>query len=183
MGRIVAMMSLSLDGFIEGPDHDLSWHQVSEELHLEINEHLAASSAFLHGGRMQRMMDDYWPTADQDPEATPAMRAFQKIWLTKPKIVFSHTLAADDATVGVLRRVDKAEVQALKDIAKGDLHVGGATIPAELARMGLIDEYRLYVVPTALGSGTPLFRERVDLELLESRPYDNGVVRQRFRPA
>ena len=182
MGRLVAMMSVSVDGFIEGPDHDLSWHQVSEELHLEFNELLAGSSAFLHGGRMQRMMDDYWPTAHEDPDASPAMLQFQKIWSTKAKIVFSRTFTTDDPLVGVLHQIDASEVQALKDLSKSDLHLGGATITAELGRLGLIDEYRLYAVPTALGSGTPLFPERIDLELLESHAYDTGVVRNRYRP-
>lgn len=182
MGRLIAMMSLSLDGFIEGPGQDISWGRISEEIHLEFNDYLAASSAFLHGGRIQRMMDDYWPTADQDPEASPATLAFQKIWQTKTKFVFSRTLTTDDPTVGVLRRVDATEVQALKDLAKNDLYLGGAAITAELARLGLIDEYRLYVMPTALGEGTPLFAERVDLELLESRAFDNGVVLNRYRP-
>jgi dihydrofolate reductase len=183
MGRLVAMMSLSVDGFIEGPDADIGWHRVSEDLHLEFNEQLAASAAFLHGGRMQRMMDDFWPTADQDPDASPATLAFREIWLSKPKIVFSRTLTTQDPTVGVLHRIDRTEVQALKDIAKGDLHVGGATITAELGRLGLIDEYRFYVMPVALGSGTPLFPERAPLELLETRDCGDGVVLSRYRPA
>lgn len=183
MGRIVAMMSLSLDGFIEGADADIGWHRVSEELHLEFNEVLAASSAFLHGGRMQRMMDDYWPTAHEDPEASRATLEFQQIWNTKPKIVFSRTLTIDDPRVGVLRQIEGTEVQALKDIATGDLHVGGATITAELGRLGLVDEYLLYAMPTALGEGTPLFPERVELELLESHACGNGVVRNRYRPS
>jgi dihydrofolate reductase len=92
MRKIVVQMMLSLDGCFEGPDHDISWHQVDEELHAHFNEQLATMSAFLEGRVSYELMEAFWPTADQDPENPPTMRDFAGIWRAVPKIVYSRTL-------------------------------------------------------------------------------------------
>ena len=73
MRKIVVHMMLSLDGYFEGPDHDLSWHRVDEELHAHFNEQLATKSAFLEGRVSYELMEAVWPTADQDPDNPPVM--------------------------------------------------------------------------------------------------------------
>ena len=92
MRKIVVHMMLSLDGYFEGPDHDLSWHLVDEELHAHFNEQLATMSAFVEGRVTYELMEAFWPTADQDPDSPPTMREFAGIWRAVPKIVFSRTL-------------------------------------------------------------------------------------------
>src|SRR5262245_44552352 len=82
MGKIVYTLSASLDGFIERPDGDISWHRVDEELHSYFNEKFDAFGAFVSGGVTYRMMADFWPTADSAPESTPAMVEFARIWRT-----------------------------------------------------------------------------------------------------
>ena len=67
MSKIVLMMSVSLDGFIEGPNRELDWHLVDDELHRHFNEELAAMGAFLDGRVTYELMADFWPTADADP--------------------------------------------------------------------------------------------------------------------
>jgi dihydrofolate reductase len=88
MRKIVVHMMLSLDGYFEGPDHDLSWHLVDEELHAHFNEQLATMSAFLEGRVTYQLMEAVWPTADQNPDYPPTMREFAGIWRAVPKIVF-----------------------------------------------------------------------------------------------
>jgi hypothetical protein len=75
MSRIVVQMSVSLDGFFEGPDADISWGLVDDEVHTDVNEFLAGMGAFLMGRVNYQMMDAFWPTADQDPESTEPMRS------------------------------------------------------------------------------------------------------------
>ena len=174
------MLSVSLDGFIAGPDGDLSWHLVDDELHWEFNRQLAPMSAFLEGRVMYEMMNGFWPTADEDPESTPPMVEFAQIWRGTPKLVYSRTLDKADPTATIVRDVLPDEVRALKDQPGGDLSLGGAELAAAFQRHGLVDEYRLYVNPIALGEGKPLFAERVELQLAESRAFDNGVVLQRY---
>jgi dihydrofolate reductase len=184
LGQIVVSMSVSLDGFIEGPeDGDLSWHMVDDELLAHFNEQLAGMSAFLDGRVTYELMAEVWPTADQDPESSRAMREFARIWRDMTKVVYSRTLERADWNTTVVREVVPDEVRALAASASGDLAVGGAELAASFQRLGLIDEYRLYVHPLVIGRGRPLFRTpdlRMDLRLEETRTFGNGVVLLRY---
>src|SRR6478735_6629525 len=92
MRKIILAMQVSLDGFFEGPDRDLSWHMVDDELHRHFNEQLAAMSAFLDGRVTYELMAGFWPTADADPALSAPMAEFAQIWRDMPKIVYSRTL-------------------------------------------------------------------------------------------
>ena len=179
MGKIVVMMSVSLDGFFEGPDRDLSWHLVDDEVHTYFNAELSAMSAFLDGRVTYELMAGFWPTADEDPESSPPMREFARIWRDMRKVVYSRTLEKADWNTTVVHEVVPEEVRALT--AGGDVALGGADLLATFERLGLVDEYRLYVHPVVLGRGRRLFPEtRIDLRLEETRPFGNGVVLLRF---
>jgi dihydrofolate reductase len=179
MRKIVLHMTVSLDGFFEGPDHDIGWHLVDDELHTYVNEHLAPMSAFLEGRVSYELMEGFWPTADQDPDISPPMKEFAGIWRGMPKIVFSRTLEHVGPNAEVRREVDPAEIRALKEQPGGDMAVGGADLADTFRRYDLIDEYRLYVNPVLLGRGRQLFAPAdspSDLRLVETRTFGNGVV-------
>ena len=176
-------VSVSLDGFHEGPDGDLGWHLVDEELHEHFNTELAGMSAFLDGRVSYELMAGYWPTADEDPANDPAAAAFAKIWRDMPKVVYSRTLKEAGWNSTIVREVVPEEVRAMADAAPGDLALGGARLAAAFRRHGLVDEYRLYVVPVVLGVGTPLFDPAegpVRLALAGTRTFGNGVVLLRY---
>jgi dihydrofolate reductase len=186
MRKIILMMSVSLDGYIEGPDRDIGWHRVDEELHRHFNEELAAMGGFLDGRVTHELMEAFWPTADQDPACNATMAEFARIWRDKPKIVFSRTLERADWNTTIMREVDVDEIRALKEQPGGDLSLGGADLAASFMRHGLVDEYRVYVHPVLIGRGKPLFPASdtmADLQLVESRAFGNGVVLLRYRPA
>jgi dihydrofolate reductase len=178
---VVVMLSVSLDGYFEGPGGDLSWHRVDEVLHTEFNQVLAGMGAFLQGRVMFEEMAAFWPTADRDPESSPAMVEFAGIWRDKPKVVYSRTLEKAQWNSVVVRDVVAEEVLALKE-KYGDLALGGGDVAAAFLELDLVDELRLYVQPVMLGGGRRLLPEgrRVDLELRESRRFDNGVVLVRY---
>jgi dihydrofolate reductase len=183
MRKVVLMMSVSLDGFIEGPNREIDWHRVNEELHLHFNEEIGKMGALLDGRVTHELMADFWPTADQDPASTPAMVAFARIWREMPKFVYSRTLERADWNTTVVRDVVPEEVRALKEQPGGDLGLGGADLAAAFLRLGLVDEFRLYVHPVLIGAGKRLFRESetpTDLRLAESRAFSNGVVLLRY---
>jgi len=92
MRKIILMMSVSLDGYIEGPDRELDWQLVDDELHTHFNEQLSQMGAFLDGRVTHELMAGFWPTADTDPSSTGPMVEFARIWRDMPKIVFSRTL-------------------------------------------------------------------------------------------
>jgi dihydrofolate reductase len=140
MGRVVLTMSVSLDGYVEGPDRDISWHRVDDEVHRYFNEVLARMGAFVSGRVTYELMAGFWPTADADPESTPPVAEFARIWRDKPKIVYSRTL--DDAgwNTTVVREVVPAQVRELA-AAYGDLALGGADLAATFLRHDLVDEF------------------------------------------
>jgi dihydrofolate reductase len=183
MRKVVLGMSISLDGFFEGPGHDLSWHLVDDELHTDFNQRLGAMGAFLDGRVTYELMAEFWPTADQDPASTAPMVEFARIWRDMPKIVYSRTLDKADWNSTVVRDVVPEEVRELKAQPGGDLALGGATLADTFRRLDLIDEYRIYVHPVLIGRGTPLFTTSdtsTPLELVETKAFGNGVVLLRY---
>jgi dihydrofolate reductase len=183
LGRLIYSMSVSLDGFVETPSRSLDWVLVDEELHAVFNDEARAMSAFLYGRRMYELMAGYWPSAETDPSASPAMLEFARIWKDKPKIVFSRTLERIDWNSRLVRDDAAAEVARLKAEPGFDMDVGGPTTAAPLIRLGLVDEFRLFVHPVILGGGKPFFpalEDRIGLTLLETRRFDSGVVYLRY---
>jgi len=186
MRKIILMMSVSVDGFIEGPDRELDWQMVDDELHSHFNEQLGAMGAFLNGRVTHELMAGFWPTADRDPSSTRPMVEFARIWRDMPKIVFSRTLDRAGWNTTVVREVVAEEIQELKAQPGGDMVLGGADLAAAFMRHDLIDEYRLYVHPVVIGRGKPLFQPsdvRVNLRLAETRTFGNGVVLLRYQRA
>lgn len=183
MRRIVVVSSISVDGFFEGPDRGLEWNLVDEEVHQHFNDFLGEMSAFLEGRVTYELMEEYWPTADQDPDVSPTMAEFAGIWRQMPKVVYSRTLERVGPNATLVRDVVPEEVRALKARPGGDMVLGGPNLTAAFEQHGLVDEYRLYVHPVVLGRGHPLFPpsdDRIHLRLIETRRFGNGVVMLRY---
>ena len=186
MRKIIVWLSVSLDGFYSGPDGGLEWHLVDDELHQHFNDVLRGMGAFLEGRVSYELMEEFWPTADQDPESPPVMVEFAGIWREMPKVVYSRTLERAGSNATIVRDVVPEEVLALKAQPGGDMPLGGAVLAAAFEEHGLVDEYRLYVHPVVLGRGRPLFPpsdRRIHLRLLETRRFGNGVVLLRYERA
>ena len=183
MKRIVLFSGMSIDGFVDGPDGDISWHRVDEELHDHMNEVISQASGLLEGRVSHQLMSDFWPTADQDPDASPAIVEFAGIWRALPKVVYSRTLESDEWAT-VVREVVPEEVQALKE-GEGVLILGGANLSASFLELDLVDELRVYIHPVLVGGGKRLFPGGItrDWELVETHVFGNGVVLTRYRRA
>lgn len=183
MRKLILSISMSLDGFFEGPDHDIDWHFVDEELHQHFNDELGRMGAFIHGRVTYELMAEFWPTADADPANAGTVAEFAVIWRDMPKYVYSRTLTEAGWGSTIVREVDPDAIRALKVEPGGDLVVGGPMLADAFRRHGLIDEYRIYVHPVLIGRGTPLFRDtdtRTNLSLVETRRFGSGVVLLRY---
>ena len=183
MRKIVFMMSVSLDGYFEGPDHDLGWQLISDELHRHFNEWLATAGAFLDGRVTYELMASYWPTADQDPAASAPMKEFARIWRDTPKIVFSRTLEQAGWNTTIVREVVPEQIAELKARPGGDMVIGGSVLASAFWAHDLIDELRLYVQPVLLGRGRLLFQPSdvtLRFRLAEAQPFADGVVLLRY---
>jgi dihydrofolate reductase len=179
MGKLIYLMNVSLDGYVETPDHGLEWANVDEELHSWFNDQLRGHGAELYGRRLYEVMAAYWPTAEADPSATPAMLEFARIWNPMPKIVFSSTLHDVDWNSRLVHGDVGEELARLRTEFDGDLSVAGPTLASAFIRRGLVDEYRLVVHPVILGAGTPFFPQLerpIGLRLIETRRFANGAT-------
>lgn len=183
MRKIIVMMSVSVDGFMAGPNGELDWHLVDDELHSHLNARLAVAGGFLDGRVTYELMAGFWPTADADPSASRPTAEFARIWRDMPKTVFSRTLERAEWNTTVVHELVPEEIRALKRQPGGDLVVGGADLAAAFARHDLIDEYWVYVHPVVIGDGKPMFARTgstLVLGLIESRVFGNGVVLLRY---
>ena len=172
--RVIYSMSVSLDGFIAGPDGEIDWAAPDEELMAFHNEQSRELDAHLCGrGLYEDMLP--WETREGD---------FAGIWKAIPKVVFSTTLENVQGNARLATESVAEELSRLGKTPGADVSVGGAGLAATLVEQDLIDEYRLFVNPVVLGGGTPFFperRERRELELVETRTFGSRVVYLRYR--
>ena len=182
MNKLIYSMSISADGYVNDVDGNISFTVPSEELHRFHNERARTLGAHLLGRRLYDIML-FWETVKDDPDAPEVMLEFAEIWCPLPKVVFSRTLQSVEGNYRLSSGSVAEEVERLKAEANGDIGVGGAGLAAECIRLGLIDEYHIFVAPVILGGGTPFFprlEQRLELELAETRTFDE-VVFMRYR--
>jgi dihydrofolate reductase len=183
MRKLIYSMGVSLDGFIAGPDSEIDWSAPDEELHRFHNQQARETGAYLYGRRLYEVMR-YWETADEEPSAPEHELEFARIWKDTPKIVFSKTLEEVEGNARLVRDGVAEEVAKLKKQPGKELAVGGAGLASTFMKLGLIDEYRLFVSPVVLGGGTPYFPaldERINLELVETQTFGSRVLYVRYR--
>lgn len=184
MRKVTYSMTATLDGYVVGPDGTFDWSVPDEEVFRLATDEVRGLGAHLLGRRLYETMLS-WETVDQHPSLDYATREFATLWRALPKVVFSTTLAEVEgncrlATGGLAEEI--ARLRAESD--EGDIAIGGATLAAEAAELGLIDEYRIRVDPVLVGGGTRYFAAReklVDLELIESRTLNSRVLYLRYR--
>jgi dihydrofolate reductase len=176
--KLIYSMSMSLDGYIEGPDGNFDWTAPDEELHRFHNERVAKLGGHILGRRLYETMR-YWETAHEDRAATDYALEFAEIWNALPKVVFSGTL---DGVVGDTRLAQGSiaeEVVALQERSGKDVAIGGSELAGEAIELGLVDDLQLFINPVIVGGGKPFFPslDRIaHLELVETRTFGSRVV-------
>ena len=183
MRTVIYSMSVSLDGFIAGPDGDIGWTAPDEELFRFHVQQTREIGAHLMGrGLYEAMLP--WET-QEEWWSDPAAPEFARIWQAIPKVVFSTTLREVQGNARLASDDVAREVARLRAApGEGVISVGGAGLAATLIELDLIDEYRLFVNPVVLGGGTPYFPaldHRIELELLETRTFGSRVAYLRHR--
>ncbi|MDX6664808.1 MAG: hypothetical protein QOG68_1014 [Solirubrobacteraceae bacterium] len=183
MRALIYSATVSLDGFIAGPGGEIDWSPPGEELHRFHTERVRELGAHLCGRRLYETMA-FWDTVDESSALPDHMLEFAEIWNALPKIVFSTTLEDVGGNARLATGSVADEIARLREQPGGDIEIGGAGLASEAMRLGLIDDYRLFVSPLLLGGGTPYFPdldERIGLELVETRTFESRVVYLRYR--
>jgi dihydrofolate reductase len=186
MRSVTYSMSASLDGYIVGPDGAFDWTVPDAEVFRFWIDEIREVGVHLMGRRLYETML-YWETAEQDQSLDDSELEWAALWKPLPKVVFSTTLSAVQGTARLASGGLAEEIERLRaEPGEGEIAIGGATLAAEAAALGLIDEYRVMVYPVLVGGGTSYFPQRerrVDLELVETRTFSSSVVYLRYRVA
>lgn len=186
MRSVTYAMGVSLDGYVVGPDGRFDWAAPDEEVFRLATDEVRKADVHLMGRRLYETML-YWESVDQNPSLGFSTLEFAALWRALPKVVFSRSLSkvrgnARLASAGLAEEIRRWR----SEPGDGDIAIGGATLAAEAAASGLIDEYRLRVHPVLVGGGIAFFsphERRVDLEPVETRTFDSRVVYLRYRVA
>ena len=174
-------MHISLDGFVAGLNGEMDWIKVDEEIFDYVGKRINESNTALYGRVTYQMMENYWPTAADNPTATRHDIEHSKWYSTVHKIVLSKTLKdtglnnTEIISDNLLERINEIKQQAGGDICL----FGSPDATHSLMQLNLIDGYWLFVNPIILGQGIPLFvnfNEKINLKLLTTRHFNCGVT-------
>ena len=186
MRSVTYSMSVSLDGYIVGPDGEFNWTAPDAEVFRFWIDEIRGVDVHLLGRRLYETML-YWETAEQDQSLDDADREWIALWNPLPKVVFSTTLSEVQGNARLASGGLAEEIERLRaEPGDGEIAIGGATLAAQASELGLIDEYRAMVYPVLVGGGIPFFPQherRVDLDLVETRTFGSKVVYLRYRVA
>jgi dihydrofolate reductase len=183
MAKLIYTAITSLDGYIADEHGEFDWAAPDSDVHAFINDLERPIGTYLYGRRLYEVMV-FWETAPAQPNQPPVGLDYAKLWQAADKIVYSTTLqATSSARTRIERTFDPNAVRAMKDAADRDLSIGGPALAAHAFRAGLVDEVRLFVSPLTVGAGNPFLpdRLRLNLQLLDERRFDNGVVYLQYR--
>ena len=181
MRKLISFMHISLDGFVAGPNGEMNWINVSEELFDYVGKRIANTDTAMYGRKTYEMMEGYWPTAGDAPDASKHDIEHSQWYNKVDKLVLTKTMRGKKADkVKFISDNIFSEINSFKQApGKNVMIFGSPTAAHSLMEYNLIDEYWLFVNPILLGQGIPLFAEiktRIDLKLLETKVFHCGVT-------
>lgn len=182
MRKVISFMHITLDGFVAGPNGELNWAKVDQELFDYVGNRIKTGDTALYGRTTYQMMEGYWPTAGDKPKATKHDIEHSKWYNNVHKVVLSKSLQSSNLTnttiisENLADRLNEFKQKTGEDI----LLFGSPTATHSLIEQNLIDGFWLFVNPIILGQGVPLFKnvgDRINLKLLPTtRQFSNGVT-------
>ncbi len=184
MRKVIVSNMVTVDGLFAGPNGEIDWHVVDDEFFRFAVKQLNEVDTLLFGRLTYEGMASYW-TTEQALKDDPVITGYMN---DLAKIVFSRTLDRADWKNTTLLKGDLAEeIRRLKQQPGKDMVIfGSGEIVSALTQIGLIDEYRMFIVPVILGSGKPLFtglNHGVPLKLIQATPYPSGTLFLTYQPA
>jgi dihydrofolate reductase len=181
MRKIISFMHMSLDGFVAGPNGEMDWIKVDEEIFDYVGKRINEEDTALYGRVTYQMMENYWPTAGDEPNASKHDIEHSKWYKNVHKVVLSKTMKGAGLTNTTIisdnltERINEIKREPGPEIAL----FGSPTATHSLIQLDLIDGYWLFVNPIVLGRGIPLFldiKDRIKLNLLNTRQFTCGVT-------
>lgn len=189
MRSLVYFMHSSLDGFVAGTNGELNWVKIDDELFDFVSTLTDQADTALYGRVTYQMMEAYWPTAGEKPDASKHDKEHSVWYKNVSKVVLSKTMNetglqntrvfSDNLTENINNLKQSGE-----NGSKNILIFGSPRASHSLLNLGLVDEYWIFVNPVLLGEGIPLFKDvtgKVKLKLLESKTFTSGVIALHYK--
>jgi dihydrofolate reductase len=174
-------MHISLDGFVAGPNGEMDWIKVDDEIFDHVGKRINKGDTALYGRVTYELMESYWPTAADNPKASKHDIEHASWYKQVRKLVLSTTLK--EAGLANTKIISGNLSEKINEIKKGEgediLLFGSPTATHALMQLGLIDGYWLFVNPVIIGKGKPLFvdvKEKIKLKLLGTKQFTSGVT-------
>ncbi|HEY5926331.1 MAG TPA: dihydrofolate reductase family protein [Kofleriaceae bacterium] len=184
MRNLISLAHISLDGFMAGPDGDMSFLSMTPEMGDLIYPLINTVDLSVYGRVTYQLMESYWPTLGDGPEVGAPERKHARWYNGVQKLVASRTLATASATTRIVRDDIVGALRAAKQEKGGDIMVfGSPTLMHTLIAADVIDTYQLTIQPVLVGRGTPLFanvEKQQRLQLRDTKTFSNGVIAARY---
>jgi dihydrofolate reductase len=192
MGKLIYLITTSLDGYVADKNGNFNWAMPSEEVHLFVNDTVRNVGMSLMGRKMYEVMK-VWDEIPTEGVSGPymdgpseAMNDFAKIWRASKKIVYSTTLnSVTIANAQLERSFEPSTIQKLVARSDKDFDIGGPHLAAEAIKAGIVDEYHQIIAPIIIGSGNNWLPKDVKskLKLIDARKFENGFVHLQYSKA
>lgn len=174
-------MHISLDGFVAGPHGEMDWIKVDPEIFEHVEKRISQGDTALYGRITYEMMEGYWPTAADQPNASRHDIEHARWYKQARKVVLSSTMkTTQQGNMLVINSNLPDAIRKLKEVGDRDILLfGSPRATHSLMEIDAIDGYWLFVNPIVLGKGMPLFANghgKSRLKLMSSQPFSNGVI-------
>jgi dihydrofolate reductase len=188
MGKLIYLITTSIDGYVADKDGNFDWATPSEEVHAFVNDTVRNVGTFLMGRNLYETMkvwDDIPTEGTSGPMDGPseAMNDFAAIWQAAKKIIYSTTMT--DVTIAnarLERSFDPSTIQKLVADSDKDFDIGGPHLAGEAIKAGIVDEYHQIIAPIMIGDGNYWLPKDVKnkLKLEDERKFENGFVHLQY---
>ncbi|AIZ63061.1 dihydrofolate reductase [Hymenobacter sp. DG25B] len=181
MRKLISFMHISLDGFVSGPNGEMNWITVNEEIFAHIDKRISKTDTAAYGRATYQMMESYWPKQGNEPDASQHDIDHSTWYNHVHKVVVSNSMQGADLSNTIIINGNLAEsLQEIKQQGDTDILLfGSPTATHSLMQQNLIDGFWLFVNPVILGQGIPLFtnvQDKIKLKLLTTQQFTCGVT-------
>ena len=183
MTKLIYSVISSLDGYFEDAEGTFEWAAPDDEVHAFVNDLERPIGTYLYGRRMYETMV-YWETVSTEADESAVFWDYAGIWRAAEKVVYSRTLQTpSSARTRIEREFEPDAIRQLKLSSTADIAVGGGELAGQAIGAGLVDECHLFLCPIVVGGGKRALPDnvRAQLELLDERRFENGVVHLHYR--
>jgi dihydrofolate reductase len=181
MGSLTLFMHISLDGFAAGPNGEMNWIHVDDEIFDHGGERIYKTDTALYGRNTYQLMESYWPTAADQPNPTKHAVEHTRWYKTAKKVVLSRTMEDKNLpNTQVISENLVEEINKLKQSTEKEILLfGSPSAGHSLMAADLIDNYWFNLNPVIIGEGIPVFKDvkaKASLSLTESKVFSSGVI-------